>query len=289
MNRLAMALIGVGFAAAALLCRADSACRTAVMPSIKVGPGELTLADLLEPKACPQLHQLAAQVNLGAAPRAGSERVFEGREIGRLIDGLAKGVQPEANQLKANQSKDTYEKDDDSRIPRRIVVRRQGATKSCAEIAEVVALTLAPGAGSGALDCAAAHGIPQASSLEVLRTDWNVRLRRWEYRLRCVRAEDCVPFLVWSGDGRSGDGKTSTTVAGLAPPTLQAGGSIAARLVKRGQTATLTWDQGGIRIVLPVTCLDEGGLGQFVRVQLPNAGRTLRAEVVGEATLRAQL
>jgi hypothetical protein len=288
MNRFATMIIGMGFAAAALFCRADSACRTAVMPSVKVGLGELTLADLLEPNACPQLRQLAAQVNLGAAPRAGSERVFEGREIGRLIDGLADRVQPRPNQNKANQYKATYKKIDDGRIPQRIVVR-QGATKSCAEIAEIIALALAPGGGSRTLDCAAARGIPEASSLELLKTDWNVRLRRWEYRLRCARAEDCVPFLVWTGESWSGNGKTSMAVAGLAPPKLQAGGGIPIRLVKRGQSATLTWDQGGIRIVLPVTCLDEGGLGQSVRVQLPNAGRTLRAEVVGEGTLRAQL
>jgi hypothetical protein len=285
MNRLTIALIGVGFAAAALSCRADSACLIAVIPSIRVGPGELTLADLLEPKACPHLRQLAAQMNLGAAPRAGSERVFEGREVGRLIDGLEEAGQSESD----DRYQERYKTDDERRIPARIVVRRQGATKSCAEIAEIIALALAPSAGSGALDCAAARGIPQASSLELLKTDWNLRLRRWEYRLRCARAEDCVPFLVWRDEGLSGDGKKSTAVAGLAPQKLQAGGSVTVRLVKRGQSATLTWDQGGIRIVLPVTCLDEGELGQFVRVRLPSAGRTLRAEVVGEGTLRAQL
>jgi flagella basal body P-ring formation protein FlgA len=60
-------------------------------------------------------------------------------------------------------------------------------------------------------------------------------------------------------------------------------------LVKPGQIVTLTWDQRGIRIVLPVTCLDAGGMGQFVRVRLQNAPRVLRAEVVGQAMLRASL
>src|SRR5271155_675988 len=133
MKRLARALVGVGFAAATLTlsCRAESVCTTAVRPSIEVGAGELTLADLLEPKACPQLRQLAAQVSLGTAPRAGSERVLDGRQIGRLIDALAEGVPrlpPEKD--KSNGDED---KDEDRRIPERIVVRRQGAIKSCAE------------------------------------------------------------------------------------------------------------------------------------------------------------
>jgi len=66
-------------------------------------------------------------------------------------------------------------------------------------------------------------------------------------------------------------------------------GSGAERLVKPGQTATLTWEQAGLRIVLPVTCLDAGGLGEFVRVRFKNAARILRAEVMGKATLRASL
>ncbi|MFZ0774289.1 MAG: flagella basal body P-ring formation protein FlgA [Candidatus Sulfotelmatobacter sp.] len=283
MKRLAMALIGVGFAAAALLCRAQSACTAAVRPSIEVGPGELTLADLLEPNACPHLHQLAAQVSLGTAPRAGGERVLDGRQIGGLIDALADGLRPWPHGKDTDTDKDKDKDTDtneDQRIPERIVVRRQGATKSCAEIAEFIA----PGAAAQALDCAAARGIPEDSPLKLLKTEWNARLRRWEFALRCVRPEDCVPFLVWGREKGA-----STVLAEAAPPKPQAGASSTARLVKRGQTATLTWDQGGIRIVLPVTCLDAGGLGQFVRVRFPNAGQTLRAEVVGAGTLRANL
>jgi hypothetical protein len=41
--------------------------------------------------------------------------------------------------------------------------------------------------------------------------------------------------------------------------------------------------------VLPVTCLEAGGLGQFVRIRFKNAARTLRAEIVGAGMLRASL
>jgi flagella basal body P-ring formation protein FlgA len=59
--------------------------------------------------------------------------------------------------------------------------------------------------------------------------------------------------------------------------------------VKRGQTATLTWDEAGIRVVLPVICLEAGRIGQSVLVRLENGTRTLRAEVVGTRAVRASL
>jgi flagella basal body P-ring formation protein FlgA len=51
----------------------------------------------------------------------------------------------------------------------------------------------------------------------------------------------------------------------------------------------LRWDQGGIRVVLPVTCLDGGGLGEHVRARLKSAARILPAEVLQDGTLRASL
>jgi hypothetical protein len=301
MNRLAIALIGVGCAAAALSCPAESACPAAVRPRIEVGAGQLTLADLLEPNACPRLRRLAAQVSLGTAPRAGRERVLGGRQIGRLIDALAdrassdraladaaprrsknKDDQDQTDRTKENANENDDEKANGGgqRIPERIVVRGRGATKSCAEIAEF----LGSGSASQALDCAAARSVPEDASLELWKTDWNARLQRREFTLRCLRPEDCVPFLVWDHAP-----PPSASAAGAASAQLASDGSNAARLVKRGQTATLTWEQGGIRVVLPVTCLEAGGLGQLVRVRFPNAGRTLQAEVIGEGTLRVRL
>jgi flagella basal body P-ring formation protein FlgA len=68
-----------------------------------------------------------------------------------------------------------------------------------------------------------------------------------------------------------------------------AAGTGTGQLIKPGQTATLTWEQSGIRVVLPVTCLDGGGLGQLVRIRFKNGAQTLRAEVVGAGSLRAGL
>jgi Chaperone for flagella basal body P-ring formation len=59
-------------------------------------------------------------------------------------------------------------------------------------------------------------------------------------------------------------------------------------LVKSGQPALLTWEHGGIRVLLQVICLDSGGEGQSVRARTKNSGRILRAEVVGKGSLRVR-
>jgi len=290
MKRFAMAMIGVGFGAAALSlqCRAEPACASAAVRSrIEAGPGELTLADLLQPEVCPRWHELAAQVSLGEAPRAGSERVLDGREVRRMIEALGTPA------WHATVGADGHT-DEGRRIPERIVVRRDGAVKSCREIAKFVLLAAASEGSAGVatsdenVDCAAAGNIPRNSQLELLKTAWNARLQRWEFGLRCVKPEDCVPFLVWTRETEP-SGIKAGAARSKRPETPSAGRNHGSPLVQRGQTASLTWEQAGIRMVLPVTCLDAGELGQWVRVRLPNASRTLRAEVVGQGTLRATL
>jgi hypothetical protein len=303
MKRLAIALIGAMFAVAAFECPAESSCALlSVSASVETPAGELTLADLLEPGLCPPLHQAAARVSLGSVPNPGSIRVLEGQQIRRLIREMEEG-EPD------------LPKNENWRIPDRIVVRRGGRTKSCADIAGVVAQSASEGMPSNSgransdstnsgrsntgrsntgrsweehLECGTSREIPEDSELELVKTSWNPRLRRWEFVMRCNRPEDCVPFLVWAGENNP-----PLTVAQTSSPTtsslMEAGKTVATRLVKAGQTATLIWEQTGIRIVVPVICLDGGGLGQFVRVRFKNAAGTLRAEVMGAGTLRASL
>jgi hypothetical protein len=269
------------FAAGPIRSTAQPACaKVAVESSVEAGQGQLTLADLLGPGTCLRVREGAAKVSLGAAPRSGSVRVFEGSRIRILLERLANDGTENARETAR------------LKIPERIVVQPAGTMKSCAEIAGFVA-----GASPGQdrrenLDCAAARSIPQSAPLELLRTSWNAALQRREFALRCARPEDCVPFLVWTDEReKSGRGlRRAAFPAGSSAGALaNPGASGGALLIKPGQTAILTWDQGGIRVVLPVTCLDAGGLGQFVRVRFKNAAGTLRAEVLGDGTLRASL
>ena len=249
-----------------------------VRSSVEVEGEELTLAQFLGPDTCAPWRRFATQVSLGAVPRAGSERVFEGREIRRLLDTLENRISSSAGGGRRVLEQIVPE----HIVPERIVVRRAGLSKTCADIAEFVRSE-----SPSLLNCAAAPSVPKGAALELVRTSWNSTLQRTEYALRCHRADDCVPFLVW------GEKKTSAIFAQTAgsklpdPPKTNENGM--ARLVKPGQTAMLSWEHAGIRIVLPVTCLEAGGFGEFVRVRFQNASRTLRGEVVGAAMLRASL
>jgi hypothetical protein len=277
MKRLWVGLITIAFAAWGPVCLAETACRALVVRSqVEAAEGGLTLADLLGSGTCPQWYRAAAQVSLGATPRAGSVRVIDGGEIRRLMEGLGE------HEFAGRQA---Y-------VPERVVVRQARALKSCGEIADFVATVRAEGEPGGSealknIDCAAARNIPANASLELLKTGWNAGLERREFALRCRRPEQCIPFLVWSREPAS-----EASLDGLlrARKTESAKtGSAEARLIKPGQTAMLTWEQAGIRVVLPVTCLEAGGLGEFVRVRFKNAAGTLRAEIVGASAVRASL
>jgi len=295
MKRFAVALMSGLLAAVSFAYATEPACTEVTVQSrVEVKRGELTLADLLARGACPQLRQAAARVSLGTAPRVGSVRLLDGRQIRSALEGLAGAGS-------------TSKKEISMKVPERIVVQRAGARKSCVEIARFVAgaassqnMASFHGQWQQDLDCAAALDIPKDTPLELTKTAWNPVLLRWEFALRCARPEDCVPFLVWAHVGSTPPSAVAdSSDRAIRSPTLLAepsssalskvGGGGIERLVKPGQTATLTWDQAGIRVVLPVTCLDAGGLGEFVRVRLKNAARILRAEVVGEGMLRANL
>jgi Chaperone for flagella basal body P-ring formation len=301
MKRVATLLLTITgmLAAVALRCVAESVCSELVVQSrVEAAKGDLNLADLLSHGTCSRFQQAASQVSLGAAPQAGNVRVLGGRQVRQLVAGLEEGE----SKIRGTTVR--------MKIPERIVVERAGRMKSCAEIAKFVASKVSQQNAGGVprrwqndLNCAGASAIPMEASLELTKTVWNQALQRHEFDLRCVPAADCVPFLVWAHEPKSTLDAASRFSNSYLPTILQpssrsypqlanapkAAAGTDERLVKPGQTATLEWEQAGIRVVLPVTCLDAGGMGQFVRVRFKNATGILRAEVMGEGRLRARL
>ncbi len=266
--------------APALPCLAAASCaHLRVKARAVVGSGEVSLADLLDSSACARYRQLAAEANLGAAPLAGSVRVLDGEQVRRRFDAIAA----------ANGLQEEFVQD----VPARIVVQRGGEKKACAAIAEFamrgLSLKRRSRISQESFHCAGASSIPADAPLEMAKAAWNAGLRRWEFSLRCSRAGDCVPFLVWAGE-KPGRESSDAAAAGMSssPSRLFVDHSaVDERLIKAGQTATLRWDAGGIRIVLPVTCLDSGTLGETVRVRFKNTPRTLRAEILSDGSLWA--
>lgn len=244
---------------------------------------ELNLSDLLAGESCASLRSIFSQINLGRAPRPGRVRVLTAEKIRALV-----GNRFDRQELYGAMR---------GPIPERILVRRRAEVKSCPEIAGAIldhsSDALPGGISPENFDCAAAR-IPQEASFEVTKTAWDPLLQRWEFVLRCGKAQECVPFLVWArqtmrprgssetNEGESGNSRSERRESALPAP---AGGGY---LVKRGQTAILRWDGGGIRVALPVTCLEDGAPGERVRVRFRNAAQVLRAEILGDGTLRAE-
>jgi len=266
--------------ASSIACAATPACpQIEVQAQVQAPTGTLTLADLLSQGSCADLQQAAAQVSLGAVPRRGSSRVLDGGEVRRLFANLIRDNLSEAGAAAA-------------KIPERVVVEPTGAMKDCAKIAQFIrsADSSADSTAGGImgstgrwqeLNCAAARYIPEDATLELTKKIWHATNRRWEFTLRCAQPSDCVPFLVWAY-GEDVPGMNLGAVP--EPPEVSV-----RQVVKPGQTASLTWDERGIRIIAPVTCLDGGGVGQSVRVRFKNGPGILRAEILSDGTLRASL
>jgi hypothetical protein len=257
----------------------------AVQAGVEVNDGEFSLADLLPPDICPGFRHLAARLLLGRSPLPGSTRVFSGEEIRTLI------------KKSLSLGSETTNEPPRVRVPERITVRRSGARLSCTEIlgsitqassletpAAISAGSLAPDA-----DCGASGRIRQDAPIVVAKRLWNPAQGIWEITARCLQPQDCVPFLLRTrGNPLRADSPPGATVNKNSAGTKQSP-LLGTSMVRPGQSMTLLWDQDGIQVILHVTCLDRGGLGETVRARLQHGDRVLRATVMNAETLRMQL
>jgi hypothetical protein len=286
---LSVTLVAANVASGPALDTTGSDCgELAVMPRIDASGDQLSLADVLVAGSCPPLERSASQVSLGAVPQGRLERLLDGQQIRGMLLDLVRGNRTFRWPLRIE-------------VPARIAVQHAGAKKSCQDVIRLVAQ------GSGRwqkdddrdrddmdMDCAALPAIPQDTPLEVARVAWDAGLRRWEFALRCTRPQDCVPFLLWARPVGMASARSALSPGGPGR-SLQPGGGArnealaSPPLIKRGQTAMLTWDNAGIRIVVPVVCLDAGRLGDIVRVRFRDGQRVLRAEVMSRGRVTAGL
>jgi len=143
----------------------------------------------------------------------------------------------------------------------------------------------------GEFDCGAMPRLAPGISMELAKFFYDRPQHSWEFLVRCASSADCVPFLVrWPQPAGAEPGKeasaqlsSSSSSSHSNPPQTQR------TLLRPGETATLVWDQDGIRVVLPVICLDRGNVGDSIRVRIKSGSRVLRAEIVNESLLRAIL
>jgi hypothetical protein len=90
-------------------------------------------------------------------------------------------------------------------------------------------------------------------------------------RLQCEQPNTCLPFYVllhWGEPGSPQNGRTT-------PPPRQPENI----LVRSGKAAVLVFEGDFLRMTLPVMCLQNGGLGQQVRVLNKETRKTYLAHV----------
>lgn len=267
----------------------QAGCTARVLPEVQVGQAGFFLSDLLDAGGCPQL-AAAANVRLGAAPLAGSERVLEASEVRALLERV----------LGPGQSAAAI------RIPERVRVRRAGGTRaSCAEIAGSMVSNLSPGAPEEALrnsanalnaaDIECGARILEGTPVEITDSRWDAGLGSWELRARCRHSEDCVPFLIRVPGSRLPTmilrsralARPSLGKATKSRPSIRVSNS--PTVIRRGQTASLVWDKDGIRTIVPTISLEGGNEGETVRARIAPSGRVVRAIVTGAGQLRMAL
>ena len=140
------------------------------------------------------------------------------------------------------------------------------------------------------LDCEAVPRLVPGIAFELAKIFYDRTLHSWEFLVRCASVGDCVPFLVrWPQPAGAERGEQQGMAAAQASASRTNVPETHPVLLRPGQTVTLVWDQDGIRVVLPVVCLEGGNLGDLIRVRIKSGSRILRAEIMSASLLQANL
>jgi hypothetical protein len=111
---------------------------------------------------------------------------------------------------------------------------------------------------------------------------------RIKVRLSCVRSEECLPFFV--AVRGSQPQAVSPVIADASPAaSLPAKPVPDALVIRSGGRAILLIEGDHIHIQLPVICLQNGAVGQTIRVTSLDHRETYAAQVDENGTLRGRL
>ena len=234
----------------------------------------IRLSDLLPADAPAQVRALAMGVELGRSPHLGSPRILSGEQITRHLN-----AHPDWLALFS--------------IPDHVTVVRQGwpikpdlirqtifefATKQNWSLGSESSLTL--------LWSGSPHALIDNPALTVHHADQDNLRHQLRFAVGCVNKQTCGTFLV---SARLPANFSRGGQMGAASGTKPGARKRREILAYAGKPAMLTMDDGNIRILLRVICLDSGSLGQTIRTRQANSHRIFSAEVVGAGSLRASL
>ena len=120
-----------------------------------------------------------------------------------------------------------------------------------------------------------------------------IGIEKWQdasamVRIRCVNSADCMPFFVMLRWPSAAERDASLRAPVLVREHI-AKRAVQDVLVRAGEQATLVLENKKLRIVAPVTCLENGTLGQTIRVRSADHKKIQKAEVESAGLLKGSL
>jgi hypothetical protein len=114
---------------------------------------------------------------------------------------------------------------------------------------------------------------------------------RWKVELRCHDHRACLPFyvLVEPGTSAAFDAMSALARRGTAMSRDVSRISTPQILMRNGDRATLLFEKPTVRITMPVICLQNGNLGQTIRVESTDHKQFFKAEIVESGLLKVSL
>lgn len=252
--------------------------------TVQVVGEAIFLSDLLPPGAAPELREIAKTVDFGRSPLPGSLRALGRAEILRRLSRQRISLA-------------------DMKIPEKIVVYRAAPSLDRETVRVAVAAFLrqrewqeAEMPTSAMLEWSGTWAEPPApASLQVDAADWDAAQQALQFRVRCADQSQRGSFLVraiptaalqevWRSRFSSPE---LSRPASPRVASRQSAASPEPALAQPGESAILLLERAGIRISMPVVCLERGVRQQQIRVREQQGHRVFRAEVVGVGRLRA--
>jgi hypothetical protein len=142
----------------------------------------------------------------------------------------------------------------------------------------------AASAAGADLDFSGLVPLPAGAQLRVESGTWDRLRQRGEFRLRCAHNE-CLPFLVLGAPGRAALWRGLTNARWHAAPAPDP--AAAPILVRAGDRAPLRFEDGPLRLTLPVVVLRSARAGELVQVRSRHGAQWLLALVQSDGSLQA--
>jgi hypothetical protein len=111
--------------------------------------------------------------------------------------------------------------------------------------------------------------------------------RKMMVRLECASPGECLPFIV--AVRLSGAAQERLALAPQSEPVSFSAKPRESDTIRAGSTAVLFLEGPHVHIQLSVVCLENGSIGQRIRVATRDRRLTFIAEILGDSTLRGQL